>query len=401
MSKGLTIIDKDYTQWVEDLSVRYRQSQIKAAVRVNRELLKYYWELGRDIEEMHVEERWGQSVIKNLSVDLQLKNPNSTGLSRTNIYYAKKFYLLYSQYLKVVPQAVGQLEDGNAPQVTEDSSEVVPQAVGQLEDGNAPQVMEDSSEVVPQVVGQLEEMLFSIPWGHHRYLIDRYGTEPEKAFFYVKKTMKEGWSRDVLLNFMDSGLYEREGKALTNFTRTLPDEASDLAQELTKDPYNFAFTGITKPYNEQILKDALLANISHFLLELGTGFAYVGKEYRLQIGQKEKFIDLLFYNINLSCYVVIEVKIGEFDFQDLGQLSGYVVACNHILKKEGRDNPTIGLLICRQKDSLLAQYALEGSNLPLGISEYELSKLYPEKVDGTIPTIEEIEAKLGDNTVKR
>ena len=373
MSKGLTIIDKDYTRWVEDLSVRYRQSQIKAAVRVNQELLKYYWELGRDIEEMHVEERWGQSVIKNLSVDLQLKNPNSTGLSRTNIYYAKKFYLLYSQYLKVVPQVVGQLENGKAQQA-----------------------VKDSPEIVPQPVGQLKEMLFSIPWGHHRYLIDRYGTEPEKAFFYVKKTMKEGWSRDVLLNFMDSGLYEREGKALTNFTRTLPDEASDLAQELTKDPYNFAFTGITKPYNEQILKDALLANISQFLLELGTGFAYVGKEYRLQIGQKEKFIDLLFYNINLSCYVVIEVKIGEFDFQDLGQLSGYVVACNHILKKEGRDNPTIGLLICRQKDSLLAQYALEGSNLPLGISEYELSKLYPKKVDGTIPTIEEIEAKLGN-----
>lgn len=374
MSKGLTIIDKDYSRWVEDLSVRYRQSQIKAAVRVNRELLKYYWELGRDIEEMHVEERWGQSVIKNLSVDLQLKNPNSTGLSRTNIYYAKKFYLLYSQYLKVVPQVVGQLENGKAQQT-----------------------VKDSSEIVPQPVGQLEEMLFSIPWGHHRYLIDRYGTEPAKAFFYVKKTMQEGWSRDVLLNFMDSGLYEREGKALTNFTRTLPDETSDLAQELTKDPYNFAFTGITKPYNEQILKDALLANISQFLLELGTGFAYIGKEYRLQIGQKEKFIDLLFYNLNLSCYVVIEVKIGEFDFQDLGQLSGYVVACNHILRKEGRDNPTIGLLICRQKDSMLAQYALEGSNLPLGISEYDLEKLYPEKVEGTIPTIEEIEARLGEN----
>ena len=374
MSKGLTIIDKDYTRWVEDLSVRYRQSQIKAAVRVNQELLKYYWELGRDIEEMHVEERWGQSVIKNLSVDLQLKNPNSTGLSRTNIYYAKKFYLLYSQYLKVVPQVVGQLENGKAQQA-----------------------VKDSPEIVPQPVGQLEEMLFSIPWGHHRYLIDRYGTEPAKAFFYVKKTMQEGWSRDVLLNFMDSGLYERERKALTNFTRTLPDETSDLAQELTKDPYNFAFTGITKPYNEQILKDALLANISQFLLELGTGFAYIGKEYRLQIGQKEKFIDLLFYNLNLSCYVVIEVKIGEFDFQDLGQLSGYVVACNHILRKEGRDNPTIGLLICRQKDSMLAQYALEGSNLPLGISEYDLEKLYPEKVEGTIPTIEEIEARLGEN----
>ena len=351
MSKELTIIDKDYIRWVEDLSVRYRQSQIRAAVRVNRELLKYYWELGRDIEEMRVEERWGEKVIKNLSVDLQRRNPNATGLSRTNIYYAKKFYLLYSQYLKVVPQAVE----------------------------------------------QLEEMLFSIPWGHHRYLMDRYSKEPAKALFYVRKTMEEGWSRDTLLNFMDSGLYEREGKALTNFTRTLPEATSDLAQELTKDPYNFAFTGITQPYNEHILKDALLANISQFLLELGTGFAYIGKEYRLQIGQKEKFIDLLFYNLNLSCYVVIEVKIGEFDFQDLGQLSGYVVACNHILRKEGRDNPTIGLLICRQKDSMLAQYALEGSNLPLGISEYELSKLYPEKVEGTMPTIEEIEARLGEN----
>ncbi len=372
MSKELTILDKDYTQWVEELSVRYRQSQVRAAVKVNREMLKYYWQLGRDIEEMHVEERWGEGVIKNLSTDLQRRNPNSAGLSRTNIYYAKKFYLLYSQYFKIVPQTVGQL--GNAK---------IPHSVAQ------------SSEVIPQAVVQLEEMLFSIPWGHHRYLMDRYGKEPLKAFFYVRKTMEEGWSRDVLLNFMDTDLYEREGKALTNFTRTLPDEASELAQELTKDPYNFAFTGITGRYNESKLKDALLSNISHFLLELGTGFAYVGKEFRLQIGQKEKFIDLLFYNLKLSCYVVIEVKIGEFDFQDLGQLSGYVVACNHLLKKDGRDNPTIGLLICRQKDSLLAQYALEGSNLPLGISEYELSKLYPEKVEGTIPTIEEIEAKLG------
>lgn len=270
MSKGLTIIDKDYTRWVEDLSVRYRRSQVKAAVKVNREMLKYYWELGRDIEEMHVEERWGESVIKNLSTDLKHRNPNSTGLSRTNIYYAKKFYLLYSQCLKVVPQPVGLLGD-----------ELVPQPVAQVH----------SSEVVPQTVEQLEEMLFSIPWGYHRYLMDRYGTEPAKALFYVRKTMEEGWSRDVLLNFMDTDLYEREGKALTNFTRTLPDEASDLAQELTKDPYNFAFTGIAQPYNERILKDALLDNISQFLLKLGTGFAYVGKEYRLQIGQKEKFID--------------------------------------------------------------------------------------------------------------
>ncbi len=360
MSTSISIIDKDYLQWVENLSVRYIQSQIKAAVKVNREMLRYYWELGRDIEEMHVEARWGESVIKNLSADLQHRTPNSTGLSRTNIYYAKKFYLLYSRHIR--PQISGKAEN---------------------------------SEIVPQGVGQLKEILFSIPWGHHRYLIDRYSKEPEKALFYVKETIKNGWSREMLLNFMDTDLYEREGKALTNFTRTLPDATSGLAQDLTKDPYNFAFTGITGKYNEQKLKDALLSNISQFLLELGTGFAYVGKEFRLQIGQKEKFVDLLFYNLQLSCYVVIEVKIGEFDFQDIGQLSGYVVACNHILKKEGRDNPTIGLLICRQKDSLLAQYALEGSNLPLGISEYELQRLYPEKVEGTIPSIEEIEKKLG------
>ncbi len=371
MNKNLTIIDKDYTQWIETLSVRYRQSQIRAAVKVNQELLKFYWELGRDIEEMHVEERWGEKVIKNLSADLQYINPNATGLSVRNIYYSKKFYLLYKQYITIVPQAVAQF--GN---------EKVPQVVAQ------------NFELVPQPVGQLTDVLFSIPWGHHRYLMDKYGNDPEKAFFYVRKTMEEGWSRDMLLNYMESNLYEREGKALTNFKNTLPEITSELAQELTKDPYNFAFTGITRPYNERILKDALLNNITHFLTELGTGFAYVGKEYRLQVGKTENFIDLLFYNLNLSCYVVIEVKIGKFEFSDIGQLGGYVVACNHQLRKEGRDNPTIGLLICKEKDRVQAQYALESSSQPLGISEYDLEKFYPEKVEGTIPTIEEIEAKL-------
>ena len=295
MSKGLIIIDKDYTQWVENLSARYRRSQIKAAVKVNREMLQFYWELGRDIEEMHVEERWGEGVIKNLSADLQRQIPNASGLSVRNIYYSKKFYLLYQQYFTIVPQPAAQLE-----------SKDVPQPAAQ------------SSEIVPQLVGQLEEMLFSIPWGHHRCLMDRYGKQPAKALFYVRKTMEEGWSRNMLLNFMDTGLYERQGKALTNFNRTLPADMSDLAQELTKDPYNFAFTGMTGRYNERLLKDALLNNITRFLTELGTGFAYVGKEYRLQIGEKERFVDLLFYNLNLSCFVVVEVKIGEFDFPDLG-----------------------------------------------------------------------------------
>ena len=184
---------------------------------------------------------------------------------------------------------------------------------------------------------------------------------------------------------------------MTKFKKILPDTDCDLAQELTKDPYIFAFTGLTNPYNERILKDALLNNITRFLIDLGTGFAYVGKDYRLQIGNTENFIDLLFYNLNLSCYVVIAVKMGQFEFADIGQLGGYIVACNHQLRKVGRDNPTIGLLICKEKDRIQAQYALESSSQPIGISEYELEQFYPEKVEGTIPTIEEIEAKLSEN----
>ena len=204
----------------------------------------------------------------------------------------------------------------------------------------------------------------------------------------------------MLLNFLNSNLYERQGKAQTNFMQILPNETSDLAQELTKDPYNFAFTGITGKYNERLLKDKLLNNITQFWVELGTGFAYVGKEYRIEVGGTENFIDLLFYNLNLSCYVVVEVKIGMFEFADLGQLGGYVVSCNHILRKVGRDNPTIGLLICKEKDRIQAQYALESSSQPLGISEYELEKFYPEKVEGTIPTIAELEAKLSDRIAR-
>ncbi len=236
--------------------------------------------------------------------------------------------------------------------------------------------------------------MFSVPWGHHRYLIDKFLDSPQKALFFVRQTVENGWSRDVMLNFISTDLYERQGKALTNFKRTLHDETSDLAQELTKDPYNFAFTGVTGKYNERLLTESLLNNITNFLIELGTGFAYVGKEYRIQVGERENFIDLLFYNLNLSCYVVIEVKIGKFEFADIGQLGGYVVACNHILRREGRDNPTIGLLICKEKDRVQAQYALESSSQPISISEFDLEKFYPEKVEGTIPTIEEIESKL-------
>ena len=381
MGKAVTIQDKEYLEWIKDLGTRFRRSQIKAAVKVNEEMLRFYWELGHDIVERDAENHYGSRFFSILSHDLKEATSMTSGLSERNIRYAKDFYLLYSQEVGILqqPAAKSDLED-----VTKDEEKLQQPAA------------KSNDTILPQLVEQIKSEIFSVPWGHHMLLIDKCKNAPQKALFFVHQTMQNGWSRNMLLNFLDTDLYERQGKALTNFSRTLPDETSDLAQELTKDPYDFAFTGITGKYNERLLKDKLLDNITQFLVELGTGFAYVGKEYRLLIGDTENFIDLLFYNLNLSCYVVIEVKIGKFEFADAGQLGGYVVACNHILKKEGRDNPTIGILICKEKDSLVAQYALEASSQPLGISEYELAKLYPEKVEGTIPTIEEIEQNLGE-----
>lgn len=381
MGKAVTIQDKEYLEWIKDLGTRFRRSQIKAAVKVNEEMLRFYWELGHDIVERDAENHYGSRFFSILSHDLKEATSMTSGLSERNIRYAKDFYLLYSQEVGILqqPAAKSDLVDD-----TKDEEKLQQPAA------------KSNDTILPQLVEQIKSEIFSVPWGHHMLLIDKCKNAPQKALFFVHQTMQNGWSRNMLLNFLDTDLYERQGKALTNFSRTLPDETSDLAQELTKDPYDFAFTGITGKYNERLLKDKLLNNITQFLVELGTGFAYVGKEYRLQIGDTENFIDLLFYNLNLSCYVVIEVKIGKFEFADAGQLGGYVVACNHILKKEGRDNPTIGILICKEKDSLVAQYALEASSQPLGISEYELAKLYPENVEGTIPTIEEIEQNLGE-----
>jgi len=396
MSKAITILDKEYTEWITALSTRYHRSQIKAAVRVNEEMLRFYWELGRDIVEMKAESRWGSGFMKNLSRDLKAANPTATCFSQTNLLYMKNFYRLYSRYVVICPQSEGKLTDGITQQVVEQTGKFTQQDVEQKADsGNTPQVgVQTSHAIAPQVGEQIWRNIMSIGWGHHKLLIDKCKDDPEKVLFYVHQTVLNGWSRNMLLNILDTNLYERQGKALTNFSRTLPDETSDLAQELTKDPYDFAFTGITGRYNERLLKDKLLNNITQFLVELGTGFAYVGKEYRLQVGEREQFIDLLFYNLNLSCYVVVEVKIGKFEFADAGQLGGYVVSCNHILRKEGRDNPTIGLLICKERDRIQAQYALESSSQPIGISEYELEKFYPEKVEGTIPTIEEVERQL-------
>ena len=364
MSK-LIKTDAEYSRWIQELKERYRYSQIKAATQVNREMLRYYWSLGRDIVARDAENVYGSGFYRNLSHDLKSAIPEAEGFSRQNLQYMKKMYLLYGELTTNCQQPVGNYED-----------EICQQAVGISQEIN-------------------DNIIFSVPWGHHCTLIDKYFEtgEREIALFYAHKVVEEGWSRNVLKSFIDTSLHLRQGKALTSFSRLLPAPDSDLAQELTKDPYIFDFTEMTEPYKERELKKALMSNISRFLLELGSGFAYIGEEYRLKVGHTEQFIDLLFYNVKLHAYCVIEVKTGTFGAGDIGQLRTYMTAVNHILKTE-QDNPTIGLLICKDKDNVLAQYALESSSQPIGVAEFQLTKFIPDEFKSSLPSIEDIESEL-------
>ena len=363
--------DNIYTNWIKELKERYRRSQIKANVAVNTGMLLYYWELGRDIVSMQAENCYGSGFYATLSRDMRRAIPDSHGFSETNLRYMKRFYELFPQ--EGSPDSpVVRLEERISPQSGAESHALA------------------TGAILPQVGAEL----FSVPWGHIKLLINKCKGDRDKAMFYVHKVVENNWSRAVLANFIDTDLYGRQGKAVSNFAATLPAPHGNLAQEITRDPYNFDFLTLRERYDERELKDALMDNITRFLLELGTGFAFVGREYRVQIGQSERWIDMLFYHIRLRCYVVLEVKVCDFEPAFMGQLGTYVVAVNHQLKTD-EDNPTIGLLVCKSLDKVEAQYALESTSQPIGVSGYELSKLIPEDFKGSLPTIEEIEAELG------
>ena len=351
--------DSEYRNWVKDLKQRYLSARLKASVEANRSLLQYYWSLGRDIAARQYANTYGSKFFETLSYDMRMELPNDQGFSQGNIRYMYRFYQLYYQLFTNLLQGV--------------------------EDFESTKRLQDEGDLLNEIC--------SIPWFHQQRIIDKCKGNSHKALFFVRKVIENGWSRDVLLNFLGTDLYERQGKAITNFRETLPALQSDLAQQLTKDPYVFNFLSMTEDYNEKELEDALVSNVTKFLVELGTGFAYMGRQYRMQVGEKEIFIDLLFYNTRIHAYCCIELKTGSFQASHLGQLGLYVSAVNHQLKTE-HDNPTIGLLICKDKDNIEAQYSLEAYSLPLGISEYELSKLIPTELNSSLPSIEEIEANL-------
>jgi predicted nuclease of restriction endonuclease-like (RecB) superfamily len=247
----------------------------------------------------------------------------------------------------------------------------------------------------PKAEGNLPDGLFTlVPWRHHVEII-RHCSTVDEAIFFMQKTVENGWSRALLLNFLDTNLYERQGKAITNFSRLLPDPQSDLAQETLKDPYRFGFVAIAEKYREHELEDALEDSITDLLIELGKGFAYMGRQIPIKVGETEVIIDLLFYHTILHCYIVVELKVCSFSSEFIGQLGLYVSAVNNTMKTDA-DNPTIGLLICKTKDNVMAEWSLESSSQPIGISEYRLSDLLPEDIKSSLPAIEEIEAKLKD-----
>lgn len=357
---GEVIVSPEYSEWIKSISLNFKQCQIKAASKVNEEMLLFYWKLGKDISKMNKLALYGSDFYSKISKDLRAELPDVKSFSVTNLRYMCWFFELYFE---------------NPQQDVENSQ----------------------TDINPQqlAVDCIDETIFKIPWGHHIQIIGKCRKDVNKALFYVRKTLENNWSRAVLLNFLDTDLYERQGKAISNFSKVLPDVKSDLAQQMTKDPYNFDFLALREGYDEKELKDALMADVQNFLLELGTGFAFVGREYRLEVGQTEQFLDMLFYNIQNQCYVVVEIKTRNFEPGDMGQLGTYVAAVDGILKREN-ENPTVGLLICKTKDNVLAKYAVNTMNVPIGISEYDMNNFVAEHFKSSMPTIAEIENELSD-----
>lgn len=367
------MIDNAYKDWLVELKQKVRAAQLKAAVAVNTELIMLYWELGKMIVEKQT--AWGSKFLPQLSKDLSLEFADMQGFSERNLKYCRQFYQFYANIdtsgIPMLQQLVTTLEQAN--QKNDSSQNLSPQ---------------DFNTVFRQ------QLVAKIPWGHN-ILIFSKSKDILEALFYIEKTISNGWSRSVLGLQIEANLYQRQGKAINNFKNTLPKSTSDLAHQLLKDPYQFDFLALTENYKERELENALVENITKFLLELGSGFAYVGKQVPLQVGDQEFFIDLLFYHLKLRAYVVIELKATDFQPEYAGKLSFYLSAANDILKHP-QDNPTIGMMICKNKNNIVAEYALANINHPIGVSEYELTKLFPEEYKSSLPSIEEIENELKD-----
>ena len=350
---GMTA-DKDYIEWLSDVKTRFRQCQIKASIRVNTTMLEFYWSIGRDLVALRAEERWGAGVVKQFALDMRQAFPDATGFSHTNVKYMKQWYSFYFEQFAKSHQVDGQLTaTGKSHQVG-----------GQLE--------------MPEALGQ-------VPWKHHVYIVSKCQTL-EEAFFYINKITTEGWSRSFLEHQLASNLYEIQGSAITNFDTTLPISQSESAKELLKKEYDLSFITVEEVKKEKDLENALAKNITEFLLELGRGFSYVGRQMELQMpGGQTYFPDLVFYHIPQHRYVVVELKAVKFIPEFAGKLNFYVTAADKLLRGEG-DHPSVGLLICKSTYKTIVEWSLQDIQKPLGGASYQLQ----EVVERTIAEIENL-----------
>ena len=346
MTSELQTPHPDYREWLAELKSRYRQVQLKAAVTVNTALLAFYWELGADILTRQSNTAWGQGFLTQLSVDLMNEFPGVAGFSKRNLEQMRRWVSFWSR--------------------------------------------------APQIAKQPASQLMGIPWWHHVVILTKC-KEPDEAIYYVQQTQVLGWSRSVLTHQIESGLWQREGRAITNFAQTLPAPHSNLARLVLKDPYVFDFLSLTPEHTERELESALIEHVTQFLLELGAGFAYLGRQVPLQVGERDFFLDLLFYHARLHCYVVVELKTVDFEPEFAGKLNFYLKAVDVQMRQDG-DAPTIGLLLCKSKDRLVAEYALSDIQKPMGLSTYTLSHTLPEALRGKLPSIEQLEQELGKDS---
>lgn len=336
---NVTTSFEGYADWLGDLKSRIRTARMRATLAVNTELVCLYWEIGRDILVRQQQQGWGAKVIERLANDLRHEFPDMKGFSPRNLKYMRAF------------------------------AEAWP-----------------DEQFVQQVAAQ-------IPWFHNCVLLDKIGTSNEREW-YARKAFEHGWSRNILVMQIESRLYQRQGKAITNFASTLPPPQSDLAQQTLKDPYLFDFLGLGDEAHERELERGLTAHITRFLLELGAGFSYVGRQVHLEVAGEDFYLDLLFYHLKLRCYVVIELKANDFKPEYAGKINFYLSAVDDLLRHPN-DEPTIGLILCKNKKQLIVEYALRDSHKPIGVSEYLLTEILPSELEGSLPTVEQLEAELG------
>ena len=371
----MNLKDTAYKQWLTELKTKIRSTQIKAAIAVNTELILFYWELGRMLSEKLSQSSWGDKVLETLSKDLRDEFPEMKGFSVSNLKTCKLFFEYFSSLL------VNENEDLK--------SLISSQLVNQL------QIADNQyNEFNYQFTDRLQEtfikdIVAKIPWGHIKVIITKI-KKFQDAIFYIQKIKENNWSRDVLTLQIKSNLHNRRGASITNFNKTLPEALSDLAQQTLKDPYIFDFLQLSEGYKEKDIENQLVRHITKFLMELGKGFAFVGKQYHLEIADNDYYIDLLFYHIKLKCYVVIELKNTRFIPEYAGKLNFYLSAIDTLIKQED-DKPTIGILLCRDKNNIEAEFALRDINKPMGVSEFQFTAHLPENLKSSLPTIEEIE----------